>query len=130
MKIKTVNQIELSDWDKLVSNTYGRPYSFQQQDGCQDRGLFDIVISTESTDDIEAEMNDSIPEEVNGDEMGVKFTIWLARDPQQLLKNSTYNWETSMFWERNFYPNIQTIANDLCRKGLIKADKYQINIDW
>lgn len=35
MKTKTV--IEVQEWDALVEKTYGRPYKFQQQDGCQSR---------------------------------------------------------------------------------------------
>lgn len=37
MNIKTIKQIDVSDWDALVTKTYGRPYSFQQQDGCKER---------------------------------------------------------------------------------------------
>jgi hypothetical protein len=29
-----------------------------------------------------------------------------------------------------FYPDIQTVANDLHKKGLFPADKYNTNIDW
>jgi hypothetical protein len=35
MKTKTVQMISVQDWDKLVKETYGRPYSFQQQDDCK-----------------------------------------------------------------------------------------------
>ena len=37
MNIKTIKQIDVSDWDALVTKTYCRPYSFQQQDGCKER---------------------------------------------------------------------------------------------
>jgi hypothetical protein len=30
----------------------------------------------------------------------------------------------NMFWERNFYPNVQMVANDLHKKGLIEAGEY------
>ena len=33
IKFKIKRVIEVSDWDKVVKDTYGRPYSFQQQDG-------------------------------------------------------------------------------------------------
>lgn len=75
-------------------------------------------------------MNDSIPEVVNGYEMGVKFEVWLARDPNQPITNQKYDWELELFWERNFYPDIHTLANDLHSKGLIEAGDYLINIDW
>lgn len=69
-------------------------------------------------------------EGVNGDEMGVNFASWLARDPKQLLKNDDSSHSLSLFWERNFYPDIQVVANDLHTKGLIPEGDYVINIDW
>lgn len=126
LKYSKVNSICLQDWDDLVSETYGKPYSFQQQDGCQSRGCFPITIPSDA-DDFE---NDSIPEEVNGDEMGVSFKAWIERDPDQPLKDQTREWELKLFWDRNFYPDIQTVANDLFEKGLIEAGDYVIDIDW
>jgi hypothetical protein len=35
-----------------------------------------------------------------------------------------------MFWDRNFYPNVQMVANDLHKKGLLEAGEYSIRIDW
>ena len=39
-------------------------------------------------------------------------------------------WAIDLWWERNFYPNIQMVANDLHSKGLLEAGEYTINIDW
>ena len=39
IKTKNVKMVEVSDWDKLVEETYGKIYSFQQQDGCKARGV-------------------------------------------------------------------------------------------
>lgn len=36
----------------------------------------------------------------------------------------------NLFWMRSFYPNIQTVANDLYKQGLIEAGDYSIKIDW
>ena len=128
MKIGTENVIEVSDWDKIVCTTYGRPYNFQQQDGCQDRGRFYIAIPAEA-EDFE---KDIVPENVNDEDMGVSFAAWLARDPQQPLspKDQQNAWALGLWWARNFYPNIQMVANDLHAKGLIEAGKYGIDIDW
>lgn len=126
--IKNVKMIDVSDWDNLVSKTYGRPYSFQQQDGCKGRGIFDLTIPSKYTED--DDMYDSIPEVVNGDKMGVKFKVWLERDPKKPVGNETQDWMIGLFWDRNFYPDIETVANDLHKKGLIEAGKYKINIDW
>lgn len=133
MKIKTKKVIDVSDWDDLVQETYGRKYSFQQQNGCQDRGTFPITVPDEA-DDLD---NDTVPEVVNGEEMGVSFKAWLARDPKQPLDGNgnelekcVKQWEIDLWWERNFYPDIQMVANDLHAKGKLEAGDYLINIDW
>lgn len=129
LKIQNKQMIDVSDFDDLVQQTYGRPYSFQQQDGCQDRGTFEFTVPDEAYDF----ENDTIPEEVNGDEMGVSFAAWLARDPAQKLDTED-EWDRerglSLFWERNFYPDVQMVVNDLHAKGLIPAGDYVIYIDW
>lgn len=128
LKVKTEQVIDLQDWDKLVVETYGKPYMFQQQDGCRSRGRFRITIPYDG-DDFE---NNTLPENVNHEEMGVSFSAWLARDPKQPLNGETSNqsWRIELWWERNFYPDVQMIANDLHAKGLIEAGQYVIDIDW
>lgn len=120
--------VDVDDWDELVSTTYGKVYSFQQQEGCKDRGIFTLDVPSKDTYD--AEMNETIEELVNSEEMGVKFQQWLARDPKQAIGEETEQWMIDLWWERNFYPDIHTIANDLHSKGLLEAGKYIINIDW
>jgi len=135
IKVKNVKMIDLGDWDDLVSETYGKIYSFQQQDGCQSRGVVRITIPAEAYE--EEEMNDEIPFEINGEEMGVKFQVWLdttiedvnAKFEEINGKPECYAGQNSLFWERNFYPNLQTVANDLHKKGLIEAGEYSIDID-
>jgi len=130
MKFKNVQMIEVSDWDDLVKKTYGRPYNFQQQNDCQERGTYELTVPSEYAEDFE---NDTIPEKVNGAEMGVSFKAWLARDPNQKLDTEdTWDRENGieMFWERNFYPSIEVVANDLHAKGLLPSGEYTINIDW
>lgn len=129
MKIRTERVISVSDWDKLVEETYGRTYSFQQQDGCKGRGVFRIDVPSDCVEDYE---NDTIPEIVNGDDMGVSFAAWLARDPKQPMsdKDDKADYCRTLWWERNFYPNVQMVANDLHAKGLLEAGKYTIDIDW
>lgn len=129
LKYTSKKVIDVDDWDNLIIETYGRPYSFQQQNGCQPKGVVNITIPTEY--DNNEEMHNSIPEKVNGAEMGVKFDIWLARDPNQLLPTpDDDDYCIEMFYDRNFYPDLQTVANDLYKKGLIEAGEYVIEIDW
>lgn len=149
MKISTVRVIEFNDWNKLVRDTYGKPYNFQQQEGCKQRGYERLTVPDYDNDD---GMNESIPEVINGDEMGVKFEAWLKRGAEEPLNPSTeelkknrYYWgkteqdevawknsqsHIDMFWERNFYPDINALANDLHKKGLLEAGDYMISIDW
>ncbi len=132
MKIRTEKVIDVNEWDKLVQETYGKPYSFQQQNGCQSRGV--CYLTVPSDEDYDDEMPDSIPEIVNGPEEGVKFSKWLERDPKQSLKDEKEDredqWAINLWWDRNFYPCLETVANDLHKRGLLEAGEYLINIDW
>ncbi len=147
IKVTKRNQIDVYDWDRLVIDTYNKTYCFQQQEGCQSRGIVSITIPYEHDDE---DMNDNIPEVINDEKhMGVKFNTWLKRDPNQPLNPSdeelkacSYYWgedkvkwgssesHINLFWERNFYPHIQAVANDLHKRGLIPAGEYDIKIDW
>lgn len=127
LKFKEVKIIEVSDWDKLVTEVYGKPYSFQQQDDCKPRGTHELAVPRPVTWDYD---NDTIPEKINGDVMGVSFKAWLARDPKEWNGDEEEKRYLDMFWERNFYPNVDMIANDLHAKGLLPAGEYVINIDW
>lgn len=127
LKYNAKKVIGVQDWDNLVEETYNKPYSFQQQEGCQERGNVYITINKEEVED--EFTNDTLPEEINGEEMGVSFAAWLAKDPKAPVAGRI-DYAISLFWERNFYPSLQVIANDLCRKGLIEEGDYTINIDW
>lgn len=136
LKYKTEKVVQVQNWDRLVRETYKKPYSFQQQDGCQSRGVVHLTIpSEESYDD---EMNAFIPFEINGEEMCVKFQVWLDTTVEDINakfeeingKPESYPGANELFWERNFYPELQAVANDLYSKGLVEAGDYTINIDW
>ena len=125
--IKEVKQITVQDWDNLVEKFYGKPYSFQQQDGCKDRGIEIINTHDEWAEDFEAT---EIPFEMNGEEMGVSFQTWLNTLPEDTAKHFEYAWGNGLFWERNFYPHASMIAKDLFEQGLLPQGEYQIAIDW
>lgn len=128
MKTNTLKMIDVSDWDDLVVETYGKPYNYQQQEGCQSRGIFKFSVPLDEVDD--EEMPDSLPDVINGEEMGVKFSSWLKRDPKEWNgKKGDEKW-LDLFWDRNFYPSIYMIIDDLYKKGLIEKGDYAINIDW
>ena len=126
--MKQVTMIEVQEWDDLVENTYNRPYSFQQQDGCKERGTYSLTVPGFDGD----YENDTVPETLNLDEMGVSFKAWLNRDPKQKLNAEDWDSPSAihLWWTRNFYPNVEIVANDLHAKGLLPAGEYIINIDW
>lgn len=128
MKVRTEKLIDSSEWDKLVRDTYGRRYTFQQQDDCRERGMFPLKVPSDA-DDYE---NEAVPEEVNHEERGVRFAAWLARDPNKKLSDPTAQEDycLQLWWDRNFYPDLQMVANDLHARGLLEAGDYLINIDW
>lgn len=128
LKYTNKKVISVQDWDELVINTYGKPYSFQQQDGCKSRGTFDFEIPDKRG--IEDYSNDTIPEVINGDEMGVSFKAWLERDPKEWNGKKGDERFLDLFWDRNFYPHISMIIEDLHKRGLIEEGEYTIDIDW
>jgi hypothetical protein len=128
MKTRNLQVIDLGDWDDLVEKTYGRPYSFQQQDGCKERQVFEFDVPSAAED----YDNTTVPEVVNHNDMGVSFAAWLARDPKAPLggPDGRDDFGLGLWWGRNFYPDVQMVANDLHAKGLLEAGHYGIDIDW
>lgn len=124
MKIKIEKVIECSDWNKLVCKTYNKPYNLQQQNGCMDRCRLNIIVPNQ--------------EEFGSDESNyqpVKFEDWLKRDPKEPVECGDEDcrkddWYINLWWERNFFPDLQVVANDLNKKGLLESGEYTINIDW
>ena len=130
IKYETVRKISLTDWDNLVIETYKKPYSFQQQDGCRYRGIYEFNVPSDYDGDNE-EKNDSIPFDINGELMCVKFDVWLNTPIESINKNFDESENRgNLFWYRNFYPPIEMISNDLFKKGLIDKGSYFIKIDW
>ncbi len=121
--------IDCSDWDSLVTNTYGRTYSFQQQDGCKGRGRERIQAMSDPKNVYDFE-DETVPDVINGDEMGVSFAAWLARDPKEWDGKAGDETFLGMFWERNFYPTAEAVAHDLVKRGLLEEGEYTIDIDW
>lgn len=128
MNIRTEQVIDVSEWDNLVKETYSREYSFQQQDGCKSRGIFRLTVPA-AADEYERE---AVPEVVNHSLRGVSFAAWLARDPSRKLADpdAQEDYCLKLWWDRNFYPDVQMVANDLHAKGLLEAGEYTIDIDW
>lgn len=121
LKFTETKVIDYLDWDDLVMKTYGKPYSFQQQEDCRDRGFYPINVPEKYPYDIE----DSIPVSY-----GTSFQSWLDKDPNECFKEGEKDWETKLIWHRIFYPDVSMLVNDLYEKGLIEEGKYVIRVDW
>lgn len=124
LKFENRKVIRVDDFNRFVERTYGRPYNFQQQDGCKPRGTFRFKVP-DIADDYE---NETISNGIDSEDMGVSFKAWLERDPKECKGFARHYLD--MFWERNFYPEFQMVANDLYNKGLLEAGEYYIEIDW
>lgn len=129
IKTKTINVITTSDWDDFVMLTYGKHYNFQQQDGCKSRGTFHFTPNPYDAEEFDYEATE-IPFEVNGEVMGVSFETWLNTDFNDTRKHFESDFDNRLFWERNFYPDVNTIVWDLYKRGLIEECEYMIDIDW
>ncbi len=127
LNIQDVKMIAEGDFSAFVSKVYGRPYCFQQQEDCQSRGIRRVAVPSWDHEDFAAT---EIPEEINGDEMGVSFASWLARDPAAPVGNRTEKWAIDLFWMRNFYPHLDMIIDDLHERGLLPEGEYIIDINW
>lgn len=127
LKYTLIRQVSDSDFDDLVMATYGKSYSVQQQAGCRDRGVIDITVP--SVYDYNDDYADNIEQAIADDLYGVKWDDWLNLDPND-LRLGEENWEREMNLQRNVYPPMHDLINDLYAKGLIEAGEYQIEIDW
>ena len=44
LKYERVNFVDVGDWDNFVTETYGKPYCFQQQYGCKERWTYEFTV--------------------------------------------------------------------------------------
>lgn len=116
MIVTNINLIQLDEFDNLVKETYGKPYSLRQQEGGMERHLLRITVPV------------SEPEDYEDSNMGVSFETWLSTSLGTFPFE--YEYQMEFFWEREFYPSLEMIVNDLHNRGLMEAGQYGININW
>ena len=120
------------DFNKLVEKTYDKFYCFQQQDNGRKHGVYTFEIPVKSPFNYQ---NISIPEIVNHSEIGVDFYTWLQRDIHKPLKDVKYTTDFNkslglrLWWDRNFFPSIDMIINDLYKNGILPEGFLKIIID-
>ena len=128
MRYETMRYVQVSDLDNFIKETYKRPYSFQQQRGCQARGTQNVKVPIEGLEDCDEGYN--VEDVLENPWDGVSLKDWLERDPKEKIKDSDNDGTLERFWERNFFPDIEILFDDLFKKGLIEEGEYVINIDW
>lgn len=97
-------------FSKYVSELYGRPYNLQQQgDMLAQESAVALVVP-----ELEDWNEDPSLEE------------WLAATPPV----SAADYIDTMRWERQFYPSLEAVANDLHARGLLDAGRYIIHVSW
>ena len=138
LNTQKINMIDDEDWDNFVEHIYGRPYNFQQQNGCRNRGVVKFrILDGEVYSSEYGDEHDEIPEITNTEVMCVKFDAWLERDPKKPIPQDEEEdseeytlWRTELWWHRNFYPHLDKLIEDLHGKGLLDEGEYAIEIDW
>lgn len=126
LEYQNLRVIENYKWSEFISSVYNLPYNYQQQNECQNTNFeFNIPNDLEEED----LGSDSIPYEVNGKDECVKFDVWVNSKLEDISKNFEYESDAVIFYNRNFYPSIFQILNDLYNRGLIEEGDYLIRID-
>ena len=115
-----VRLVDSYDFDQFVKSVYGKPYCYQQQDDCRDKGIESFTVPMEEDDYFDNDLEDEPL-------MGVSFKTWLDKDVNEKFFED--DWENTLFWYRNFYPHFSMIINDLYKKGLIEKGSYIMSID-
>ncbi|MFD3594317.1 hypothetical protein ACFWU5_16460 [Nocardia sp. NPDC058640] len=120
---RVVTLIRETVFSKLVAETYGRPYRFQQQDDCQHGQntvhLFDVPHPEggwESVEEFRACFADGTP----------TVQEW-ANTP---IGEYEHPWQAELHWEREFYPPFEAVIDDLYARGLIAVGSYGLHIWW
>ena len=131
-ELKTITDtvVDSFEWDRFVKQVYDRPYTFQQQDGCRQRGVSYFTATPGQYEFVEhMEPVPTGPIEGIRSCFGVSLEEWVGRSPEAAFDPDRPN-RTGTYWERNYYPPIDELASDLCEKGLIAPGRYVLLVDW
>lgn len=115
-QVTLIWEIEFSD---LVRKIYGRPYQFQQQGDMMGQ---DTIYRF------------SVPATPLGDHwQAVPFQQWLDADPPTPATDGGFDrdrFSEELRWDREFYPEVEDVINDLHRRGLIDEGEYAMHVWW
>lgn len=159
LNVKIVKQINESEFSELVRKTYNRPYRLQQTDGCYSRGSFTLTISsngceayptTAMSNGGDGESPVSFQEWIQRDRNEPIPISEKDIEAYEALKNSSISNKSfydpnnesnkksrevggllnTLWWEREFYPDLNELLDDMLSRGLIEEGEYEMEIDW
>lgn len=117
---KVVKMIDVKDFDRLVEDTYKKPYTLQLQE--LSKSPLRIVVPDPDAEDYENNATPTIYNQL----IGVSFKKWLETDPATNLPGDYHGFYTKSWWEYSFFPNLGIVINDLHAKGLLDEGEYYI----
>jgi hypothetical protein len=120
MRIKSVKLIDETEFSQLVREAYGRPYRLQQQDHCMGQNEIELI---------------TIPDEGIDIDDPQRFEEWRdAEAPESRgvdqFGDMRWDWEVELHWEREFYPPLQELVNDMYERSLLPQGDYAIRAYW
>ena len=134
---RTVIKVNHNDWNKFITEVYGKPYNFQQQDGCRSRGVYDFSLPFDfELYDEEEDFLDFVDRtDFNKNQSCVKFSVWKDekvkyKDPDKTVFYQDEYEDERLYWVRAFYPNLYTLLDDLYKKGLLEDGDYELVVSW
>ncbi|WP_043736189.1 hypothetical protein [Nocardia asiatica] len=106
----TVTLIDENTFSALVSHLHARPYRLQQQgDGLPQNTIVKITVPA-----------------LEHDWPGIPLAEWAATP----IGDYTYPWQAETHWEREYYPCLEDVVNDLHARGLLAAGNYALHVRW
>lgn len=127
IEFEPVCKLDVREWDELVQKHYGKPYDFQQQDGCKERQIVELEVPDPNAEDFD--FQEELTSTALAGIEGVSFDQWENTDSSETFGEAN-PWYVEILWDRNFYPHVSMIVNDLHSKGILPEGKYMIDIDW
>ena len=106
-----------SEFSDLVRQTFERPYSLQQQGDMHSQESFvrfDVPADREEEEHWQA----------------VSMEEWLAATPPDPEDRSMEAFTDRLRWDREFYPQLDSVANELHARGQLDAGTYVLHVWW
>lgn len=115
---KTVTLIDEGEFSRLVSKTYQRPYSFQQQGSMMGQDtIWEFSLPLRYEPDDEYGYNDW---------EGPSLLEWCTTP----IGEFDSEWKAKLHWHREYYPEFEAVIDDMHKRGLIPDGDYALHVQW